>query len=182
MAFPEPVTIRLSLPLSCKVSPDPRRPETVPPMVKIGAQTTCTFVTLAVGVPVPLAMLQVCVGLDGCVLMMMWKVPPLVMLVLNVKGTAPVPVIARSSPPLSCKTSPLPDSPSTDPPMVNGPPEPEPPPDPDPPPEPEPPPEPDPPPPAGFLTPLHAERAMDIAIRTTSADRFWLDLITLFSS
>src|SRR6266404_1116627 len=154
--LPVPLTLRLSPPLSCKVNPVPRRPVTEPLMVKTGAQTTCTVVTFAVAVPVPLATLQVWVGLEGWVLIMTLYVPPLAIEVLKVKATVPVPVTGRSSPPLSCRTRPLPLRPSTLPPMVNGPvapPEPEPEPEPEPDPEPDPDPDPEPVPPV-FLRPL----------------------------
>src|SRR5260221_14050215 len=63
--LPVPLTARLSPPFSCNVNPQPRRPETDPLIVKTGAQTTYIFVTLAVGVPMPLATLQAWAGLDG---------------------------------------------------------------------------------------------------------------------
>src|SRR5258708_5253442 len=63
--LPVPLTVRLSPPLSCNVNPVPMRPETEPPIVKTGPQTTCIVVTLAVGVPVPLATLRVGAGRDG---------------------------------------------------------------------------------------------------------------------
>src|ERR1700730_1977220 len=63
--LPVPVTTRLSPALFCNVSPVPRRPEIEPPTLKIGAQTTCILVTLAVAVPVAPVTLQVWVGVDG---------------------------------------------------------------------------------------------------------------------
>src|SRR5260370_7036966 len=75
--LPVPPTTRLSPPLSCNVSPVPRSPEIEPPTGKTGAQTTCILVTLAVPVPVPVATLQVWIGLDGFVLFRTLKLPPL---------------------------------------------------------------------------------------------------------
>lgn len=58
--------LRLSPPLSCNTKPAPESPETVPPMVYASVvQATCTFVTLAVAVPLALVTLQIWVGLEG---------------------------------------------------------------------------------------------------------------------
>src|SRR5258707_237390 len=125
---------RLSAALSCNVSPLPSRPETEPPTVKTGPQTTCIVVTLTVAGPVPL-----------------------VIAVLKLKATVPVPLTVRLSLPLSSRTSPLPWRPITDPPMLKGPVPPEPEPEPEPEPDPEPEPEPEPEPVVPFR-PLHELR------------------------
>src|SRR5713101_4806442 len=71
--------------------------------------------TFAEAVPVPLVTVQVCAGLVGCVLTVARYVAPRGMAVLNVKG--PLTATERLSPPLFCRTSPVPSRPTTFPPM-----------------------------------------------------------------
>src|SRR5580704_11148970 len=117
---------RLSPPLSCKTSPVPSSPTTFPPMETVPVEhVTCTPVTLAVAVPLPLATVQVCAGVEGAVRTETLYGIPVAILVVNVKG--PAAAMARLFPPLSSKTSPVPARPVTVPPMVKVPePEPEP--------------------------------------------------------
>src|SRR5260370_37967970 len=67
LKVPFPVTARLSPPLSCKVSPTPSRPTTLPPMEPLPPvkQLTWMPVTLALAVPLPPVTVQVCAGLVG---------------------------------------------------------------------------------------------------------------------
>ena len=74
----------------------------------------------------------------------------------------PFPVIVRLSAPLSCRTSPVPAKPETDPPTVKGPP-----------PEPEPEPEPEP------TGPLQAERTREVRVRDTETTDLKVDFIAI---
>ena len=81
----------------------------------LNVQATATLVTLALAVPLPFVTVQVWPG---------WRLredrdavgAPLAIAVVNVK--LPSALTARLLPPLSCKTSPVPESPETVPPMV----------------------------------------------------------------
>src|SRR5579871_2307583 len=110
--------VRLSPPLSCRTSPVPASPDTVPPTLKVFvAQLTDTVVTSEPPtVPEAPDRVQVWLGLEGCVLMLTAKAAPLATLVANEK--APFAEMVRSSPPLSRSTSPVPDNPETVPPTL----------------------------------------------------------------
>src|SRR5882724_1733156 len=82
-------------------------------MVKLGTQVTVT-VTLAVATPDPFATVQIWVGAAGWVSTVTAYAP--VTAVLKVKE--PLAGIVRLSPPLSCKTKPVPVRPETVTPMV----------------------------------------------------------------
>src|SRR5207245_1661410 len=98
----------------------PLSPVTVPPTVYAAvAQLTATFVMSAVpAIPTPLATEHICDGLDGCVPTTTAYGNPVNTGVGN--ANAPSPVIARSSAPLSRKTSPDPTRPVTVPPIIVG--------------------------------------------------------------
>ena len=87
--------------------PASMRPETEPPIVRpVVPQLIWTLVTVAAGcAKIPLATVQVCAGLEGCVKMVTTYGWPPVTLVLNVK--VPFPVTVRLSPPLSCRVRPV---------------------------------------------------------------------------
>jgi hypothetical protein len=80
------------------------------------AHETCTVVTFAVAEPLPFATVQVCEGVVGWVRMVTSKGLALAIAVAKVK--APFALIVSLSPPLSCKTRPVPVRPATVPPMV----------------------------------------------------------------
>src|ERR1700676_4264787 len=71
--------------------------------------------TLAAAVPVPLVTVRVCVGDVGWVRTVTMEGKPRATAVLKVNGL--LVAIARSSPPLFCRTRPIPSSPTTLPPM-----------------------------------------------------------------
>jgi len=62
------LTCRLLPPLSCKISPAPESPDTVPPIVYVFVvHVIRTLVIFAlVTAPLPLVSIQVCDGLEGC--------------------------------------------------------------------------------------------------------------------
>jgi hypothetical protein len=102
------------------------------------------LVTFAVALPEPFVTVQLCTGLIGCVS----TVTAYVLVTAVAKVKVPFAAIVRLSPPLSCRTIPVPRRPTTVPPMVSVPaPEPDPEPEPEPEPEPDPEPEPEPEPP-----------------------------------
>jgi hypothetical protein len=144
-------------------------------MVKVLPQVTWILVTLAKALPLPALTTQVCVGLEGCVFTVTTYAPPLAMDVLKVNG--PLAVMARSSPPLSSRMSPVPLRPITVPAIVKGPVG-------LPPPlpgggVPPPPPGggvPPPPVPGGVFRPLQADRANEMIIKNKSD--LWLGFIT----
>src|SRR4029077_6015262 len=115
---PVPLTGRLSRPLFCNINPEPVKPLTVPAMENFDEQLILTLVTLAVANPEPLVMLQICVGLVGCVSTVTLYEPPKVNAVWNVNWTVPVPVTVKLSPPLFCNANPAPLRPVTVPPIV----------------------------------------------------------------
>jgi len=118
-----------------------------------------TLVTLAEAVPLPLATVQVCVGVEGEVKTETLYGLPLATAVLNVKG--PLAVIGRLSPALFWRTRPVPVSPVTVPPTIK---------------VPEPEPEPDPEPELAPTGPLQAERTKEVR----SSDRETTDLKVKF--
>ena len=64
--FPEPVICNVSLPLFCKTSPEPIRPETEPPRVRpFVPQVTWILVILLVAVPEPNETVHVWLGFVG---------------------------------------------------------------------------------------------------------------------
>src|ERR1700693_488999 len=71
--------------------------------------------TLAAAVPLPVVTVQDCVGVAGWVRTVTLYVAPMAIAVLNVNGL--LVVIARLSPPLFCRTRPIPSRPTTLPPM-----------------------------------------------------------------
>src|SRR5713226_7951711 len=110
-------TARLSPPLFWRTSPVPDRPTAFPPTEAVPVvQVTCTVVTFAEAVPLPLVTVQVCAGPVGCVSTVTAYFAPLAREVLNVNE--PLAEIERLSPPLSWRTSPVPDRPEIVPPMV----------------------------------------------------------------
>ena len=57
---------RSSPALFCRTRPIPRRPTTLPPMERVPVEHVIwTVATLAVAVPLPLATVQVCGGVEG---------------------------------------------------------------------------------------------------------------------
>jgi len=115
------VRVRLSPPLSCKITLAPvASPEIVPPIVAVTGlvvHATATVVTLAVAVPLLADAVHVCAV--GCVFTSTSYAPATA--VLNVNGTEapPVPgVMVRVSVALSDKTKPVPVKPLTLPPLV----------------------------------------------------------------
>ena len=102
-------------PLFWSTRPLPARPDTDPPTVKVfDAQLITTVVTLPEAiVPVPPVTLHVCDGAVGWFFTVTAKALPGVSFVG--KTNAPFAFTARSSPPLSCSTRPVPRSPLTDP-------------------------------------------------------------------
>ena len=118
LRVPVPLTGRLSMPLFCNINPEPVKPLTVPAMENFDEQLILTLVTLAVANPEPLVMLQICVGLVGCVSTVTLYEPPKVNGVWNVNWTVPVPVTVKLSPPLFCNANPAPLRPVTVPPIV----------------------------------------------------------------
>src|SRR5690348_3485030 len=65
---PSAATGRSCPPLTSSVRPDPARPLMLPPIENaLVTQLTCTFVTVPVAVPLPLATEQVWLRLLGCV-------------------------------------------------------------------------------------------------------------------
>src|SRR5882757_5203584 len=108
---PEVVTVRLSPPLFCNTNPDPSSPVTVPPIVKVLPQVTWMLETLARAFPVAGLTTQFCLGVEGWVLTVTSKAPPVAMEVLKVNG--PLVVTGRSSAPLSWRMRPLPLRPMT---------------------------------------------------------------------
>src|ERR1035437_5839093 len=108
---PLDVTVRLSPPLSCKTIPDTplERPVIVPPMERVPVEHVIwIFPTLAIAVPLPLVTVQVCVGDFGWVAIVTLYVVPMAMAVLKVNGL--LVKIVRASPPLFCRTRPVPRS------------------------------------------------------------------------
>src|SRR5271155_5968105 len=78
--------------------------------------------SLAPAVPLPLATVQACTGFVGCVKTVTTYMLPAVRAVGNVNP--PLAVMVRLSPPLSCRTRPVPERFTTVPPMVTVPDEP----------------------------------------------------------
>src|SRR5271165_2189460 len=123
--------VRLSPPLFCKMTLElGTSPVTVPPMVALTGfvvHVMVTPMTLAVAVPEPATTRQVCAGLAGADKTVTAYMPPLAMVVGNVKG--PFAETVRLSLLLLFRTTDSPAaSPPTLPPIVYGPPAPPPPP------------------------------------------------------
>ncbi len=102
------------------MSPDPARPVTIPPTVKLEVtQATVTPVTFDIAI-VPVAdagtTVQICDGDDGCTKTVTAYMSPLGTGVGNVNP--PLAFTGRLSSPLSCNTRPLPARPLTVPPTV----------------------------------------------------------------
>lgn len=115
---PFAVTGRSLPPLTCRTSPVPTSPVTVPPMAYLlVVQFTRMLATSPLPtVPVPPLTLHVCEGLFGCALTVTSYAAPGASLVGNVK--LPSSVTVRSSPALFRRTRPLPSRPTTVPPMA----------------------------------------------------------------